>query len=762
MPKHTITSPTQSKIKRSTPNTKKTEINETRVASEGQYSLSASQTWITIAKCALELNQYNYAIVAYDNSLRHHPDDVESLLGLSKALKLSLNKQEPLKNIHQARDLIISSIQKFPNLSNDTLVWKELADTHLEAKEFEQAHQAISRALSINGNDPGLLLIASECLIKASNSQIASHNLQNIINILSYRPQLSEKELDIIREAHYKLAYIAFLENDFNAATEQIQKVLSLQPPPPSRIEEFASYWNFLVVDREITGDLDGAFNVIHDAINSLGHIPKLQSINAYLLLIPNTKYYDPIMAVNLLERAYNQEKLSQNLRFNLTTISNTNISPSSSADEAGDFILWYLLGKAYSIIDSRRQAYDAFQVALRKGPSSPLPWLAVGSLYLHMGQLPDSLAAYSQAARLLADDNSVSSAAASAAAWDGLACVYERCNDQAIDAADACIRAASCFRAAGNLNAAVLAEQRGNALNATARGDASPPPLRDPSNAPIDLLRVLILQTPNEQRLSNQYQLITQEEQVQAQTLKEQQQPPQHNEYLSRTGSIQQAQTHGSQHQNDTPGYQQHLSPRNSNASQLSVSKVSTPIEEHSKQFHHLPLPRGSIAGRTHSSEAKSTTQGRSGIVPSQSQAPPSIQQRGSQNSVTNSHWSPHNENVKTPRGSGNTGSTKSPITHYYYGAPDDSNTPSSNRIFPNGSQQGNAIQQAQAHLGQPQGYPAHQVPGAVNGYYATAGYSSAGPYPTQPLPQHVQAAQAGQPPYTAITTPNGYAPWR
>ncbi|KAH3685781.1 hypothetical protein WICPIJ_003244 [Wickerhamomyces pijperi] len=601
MPKRSLDSPSLQISKRFIPSAK---------AVEYSPSSDMRETWNTIGNCALAIQQYLIALSSFDSSLRSKPDDVDALIGLSKALKMRRNRDrdDPRVSLKQAAGLLISAIQNFPgNLTNEISIWKELAETHIETRDLEQAHLAINRGLNSKGEDTvaneehriSLLLLSSDVSIRLSDLQYASSQLQTVKSYLSTKPSFNEFQLDTARETHHKLAAIANIEGHYKVATTEIQKVLTFSPPPPSRIEEYASYWNFLMIVREKAGDLEGALRISENAIEKVGFVPGVLIVTAYLHLIPNTSYYDPMTAVQLLESALNQEKITDTVKFNVSC------KPAEEYEETGNFIGWYLLGKAFSYIDAPRQAYDAFQVALRKGPSSPLPWLAVGSLYLSMNQLPDSLAAYSQAAKLLVDDNSIASATANAAAWEGLACVYERCDDQAHDAADACNRASSCFRVAGNISAALLFEQRADILSATARGELPAPPLREPPNAPIDLLRDLMILTPKEEKLNTQHLIIRQ--------LQLQQIPP--------TQAASPVQEPIPQRAAQQPSPKYFSTPKA--PSSASASKISTPPAEPVpfKQFHHLPLPKESLVTK-----------------PSKSHR----EQHGEQ------HWSPRSEAVK------------------------------------------------------------------------------------------------------------------
>lgn len=597
MPKHSLRSPSQPRTKRKTPSTPNVPLNKSNEnnennnninnnnindndgsnnkdtttgtpavingngfsttnsakitpASINEYELVASQTWAQIGFCSLALNLFKIAIKSFDNSLRHLPDNVDSIIGLSKALKLDREGNSSIIGYKHSTELIISAIQQFPNLNNDGKLWRELSESHLGLKEYEQAHQAITRALNLYPNDPELLYLNSEILMRSKNYDYVKHILHTILSIYQNKENELVTELDheIIRNTHAKLGALFVLENNFKFAINEYKLAISSPlPTSTAKFEEYASIWISFALLKERLNQLDEAFQIINDAIKLIGNIPRLLIANAYFLLIPTTKFFDPTVAIQLLESAINKQRQAEE-------------------EDETDFLTWYLLGRAYSLIDSARQAYDTFQISLGKGPSSPLPWLAVGSLYLKLGQLPDALAAYSQAARLQVDgpEATISQIIASATAWDGLACVYERCDDQAHDAADACLRTA------GDLRASSQSEQRAHSLTAAARGEAPPPALKGPPDTPVVLLRDFIGLSSKE--INESCQEIIQQE---------------------APANPQSRQTSGAVPQRLSPQQAQHIQ-----AQQMQQRSVqTTPRVEAAKQFHHLPLPRQSLA---------------------------------------------------------------------------------------------------------------------------------------------------------------------
>lgn len=505
-----------------------------------EYIAATTATWYTIGQCALTFELDHLALRAFEASLRHTPDHVDSLRCLSKVLRTTHQQQSV--------DVLASSFQKFPHLNNEPSLWKELAEAHISLKQYDQGHQAISRALQLRMNDPECLLIAGRCL-EHLNPQHAQHTYQSILSMITQ--PTTHLELEIVRECHYKLGLLAAASSDWKTATYELQTAISIALQINAETELM---WCTLASIRERAGDIESALQVCRDALQVVGLQRRTSVMAGYLAITPNkASQTDPEYAISILSPIVMTEK-----------------------NDELDCLAWYLLGKAHSLNNNPRQAYDAFQCALKKGKTSPLPWLAVGTLYLKMGQLPDSLAAYSQAASLMVDDGSMTSAIASAAAWDGLACVYERCDDQAIDAADAYARAASCYRAADDLRAATQAEQRSHSLHAAARGEAPVPALRPvPETSPI-LLRDTVLNVIQAEQLKP---LVPQEPQPQGKQF--------HHLPLPK-GSLATAPASRSPTEKGTPQWRPHA-PLHVSPSQMS-QQPPIPQQQLSTSQHHTP----------------------------------------------------------------------------------------------------------------------------------------------------------------------------
>lgn len=446
---------------------------------EASFKMSLTDTWISCGKCANSLGLVPLAIKSFERAVSQDESNVEALKGLSYALRMndiSLNEttgsQNSIKQLNK-------SLERYPSISQNPQIFKELAECYLLIGLNEQAHQAIQAAIQLDSNNPSLWLLSAQTMIRTGARSHAANALNHCLSILpDSLSQFSESDIETARGAHAELAAIAAADGNMDVSTSELTATLSLPPPPLSRMDEHVALWCALATAKERAEDIEGAIKVCERAEKAVPYSERISMTHAYLLLLSSSKD-NSSLSISLLNKIVASEPGTEQGQ------------PSSE----GDFLPWFLLGKAYSILSQPRLAYDCYQVALRRASNSPITWLAVGKLYLELGQLPDSLAAYSQALRLQMDENSPGTATA----WDGLSSVYERCDDQLADASDACSRSGACLRAIGDEKNATFFEQRAKALSMAAKKEGPVPPLRDPSDVSGSLLRDLVALLPSE-----------------------------------------------------------------------------------------------------------------------------------------------------------------------------------------------------------------------------------------------------------------------
>lgn len=468
----------------------KSESSEPKRQHVAEFKDTATETWIALGECSVTVGSIDIAIRSFDYACRHDPSNSKALIGLAQALRLNDIQHNEGYGCKQAIERINANIEKFGGLQLSYELFKELAECYLVLGLNEQAHHAVQSSIQLNPKDPLLWLLNAQTLIRVGATKHAASSLNHCISILPKSiDRFTRDDIETARAAHAELGAIYAAEENITSSIAELTATLSLPPPSLGRLDEYVALWCALATAKERANDVEGALEACEDAEAVVGNCDRIFLTHAYLLLIKNSKA-DAEKAIPLLQKVVSNEMQLPNFFVGVELDEKT-----VEASSEGDFLPWYLLGKAYALLKSPRLAYDCYQIALTRASNLPVTWLAVGRLYLELKQLPDALAAYSQALRLQIEENSIGTATA----WDGLSCVYERSNDQLADASDACARAATCFKKLGKAEEASFFDERAQNLISASKNAGPVPPLREPPEVPNILIRDLMALLPCE-----------------------------------------------------------------------------------------------------------------------------------------------------------------------------------------------------------------------------------------------------------------------
>lgn len=448
------------------------------------YRSAAAETWVAIGNCATTIGMIVVAIKLFELALLHAPNSVDALVGWSYSLRMNDIAANETVGSQTAIQRLTKAADHHRDLTNSASFFRELTECYLLVGLNDQAHQLILLALQLTPNDPALCLLLAQTLIRAGARPQAAAQLTHCLLLLPLLlAEFSKTDIETARSAHAELAAIAAADGNIDLSIAELTATLLLPPPPLARADEHIALWCAFATAKERANRIPEALEACERAEVAVGPLPRILITHAYLLLLSDNRD-NAEKAVDLLTKVVEAEPAELRDHKN-----------KDDDNQPGDFLPWYLLGKAYTVLDLPRAAYDSYQIALRRASSLPITWLAVGKLYLELKQLPDALAAYSQALRLQLNENLLGTAAA----WEGLSCVYERCDDQLGDAADACSRAAMCYRNFSDTETAEYFETRSKKLQAAAAGNGPVPPLTQPLGVPSYFLRDLVTLLPSE-----------------------------------------------------------------------------------------------------------------------------------------------------------------------------------------------------------------------------------------------------------------------
>ncbi|WEJ93889.1 hypothetical protein PSN45_001366 [Yamadazyma tenuis] len=365
--------------------------------------------WNRLGSLAVEFDNYYVSIKCFQSVLKIKQSNPQTLINLSKCCAKFENDTSGFDNTNQTINYLNQFLMYFTANASVTQsdveqVTFQLAQLYFNVGEFEKSLTTLQR---IDSGDSDLRF---DILYLSALSYFQ----------VSQTPDLEEclhrcNELASSREQKLKL-HILTIRHQFREKQYQ-QCLMSLDSARV--LERFNNkLYYYLILTLINTQQMDEAYYYSNQSVRFNPSNYHLIVVNSYLL-----NRVDPDLSLK-----------------NLNYVVNFN-------ESINDFLPWFLLSYNYFKLAEFKNSFNCLQICLQKSSKVSLTWLLIGHLYLNLNQLPDALSAYSQALRLQSDEFSLGSALA----WDGLSCVYQRCENQVADAIDACERSLKCFNESGH-----------------------------------------------------------------------------------------------------------------------------------------------------------------------------------------------------------------------------------------------------------------------------------------------------------------------
>ncbi|KAG7929024.1 hypothetical protein KL925_001205 [Ogataea polymorpha] len=375
-------------------------------------------TWLACGNLALEIRHANdIAARSYHNVLKYDPANVNALHGLTAATLSRPPFELDLNKVHELIEILNSAFNHFVPLRTHPELRRDLANCYFVLGDLEKARSILLTTLDISQPTASIWFTLGQIAHRMNLLPEATESFNLCLRAAAAKPELVE----MARKVHLELAAIANKENKRDLTVTEFTAVVSLPPPPYDQFREYGFMWGLLALSHEKAGDLDAAVAACLKGLDTVGEDSTLLLLQAHFLLQLNSSADTLENVTNLLQR--------------VIQIRNRESEPS--------FLSHYLLGRACILQDEPTKAYKSLQVSLNLAPQSSLPWLTIGSLYLRLNQLTDSLNAYSQVIKNAPKNHQM----ANAIAWEGLGQVYEKCENQSQDAIDSYTRASECYK---------------------------------------------------------------------------------------------------------------------------------------------------------------------------------------------------------------------------------------------------------------------------------------------------------------------------
>lgn len=342
--------------------------------------------WFRVGSLGELMHDYDRAIQAYENVLRHNPANVKALTQIA--------------SIHRIREQYNKAVEYFQRIlqidNNNGEVWGALGHCYLMLEDLQKAYASYQQALYHlpNPKDPNLWYGIGILYDRYGSYE---HAEESFTAVLKMDPKF-EKANEIL----FRLAIIYKQQMKYDQSLEFFHQILPTPPRPLLQADIWFQIGHVYELRKEFALAKEAYERVLKETPN---HAKVLQQLGWLHYNNPQLGGVD--VAVGYLMK--------------------------SLESEPGDGQTWYVLGRCYMQQQKYRKAYDAYQQAVYRDGRNPTFWCSIGVLYYQINQFRDALDAYSRAIRLNPYLSEV---------WYNLGTLYESCN-QVSDSLDAYNRAA-------------------------------------------------------------------------------------------------------------------------------------------------------------------------------------------------------------------------------------------------------------------------------------------------------------------------------
>lgn len=437
-----------------------------------------------LRKCsdlALDMNLLPMTFSLLSKLLSYDSTDIRSLLLLTNAY---LKNKSYINVIHLLMDAINS---KLDFIINDYRLWKQLAFAYYKLNKYDDAHHAISQALSSvssprlayqrlqvnlennNTSNPVTTTKHTHNNIENNelNSNLTKNNTTTSNHISSYTSLLPKEEEEILKYKIFVLNCrisllaperthsISLLLLDFQMALSHIdfQKNISLYLEVLiTRAQLFRKY---RLMDK-CRQDLIQCLTILNENKERFKREDlsnKVAYCYYFLIAIEFINNSDFDLALKLISEVHTNFQLPA-LYLQKILVLEAYIRTIHNPNDGKNFVerlkleipivtdavkpnLFYALGRLVlqnSTDEDIEKAYSYYQDALGITPTDPIIWISIASLYFDLGQYEDALSTYSQAASLASSSEILQSCTMfeirlykkfAALAWFGISQVY-------------------------------------------------------------------------------------------------------------------------------------------------------------------------------------------------------------------------------------------------------------------------------------------------------------------------------------------------
>lgn len=342
------------------------------------------QSWLSIGRLALAMQDFEKAKLAFDQALRHNPVSLA-------AIQAAANLHKQRENYPVALELYNKLTQLDPQNSD---AWSSVAFCFQMQDDFQKAFFAYQKALyyAPSSKDPNLWYGLGLLYERHGSDEQAEEFFINAVRC--------DAHYERVGEIFFRLGLLLRAKGKYDKSAECF---VYLQGRPPKPLSE-ADVQFQLGVLAELSGDQARSGDIF----------TKILTIYA-----PRHARTLQFYAWSLFQ-AGNLESAIGRVAFALEV-------------DPADPISWYIFGRCHVAQRNTNRAYEAYQQAVLRNGKNPTFWCSIGLLYFQIQQYRDALDAFSKAIHMNPSLWEI---------WWNLGILYETCNNQVADAVDSYRRA--------------------------------------------------------------------------------------------------------------------------------------------------------------------------------------------------------------------------------------------------------------------------------------------------------------------------------
>lgn len=362
-------------------------------------------------RLALTMHQPVMAVEQLSRALELLPDDAALLVELARAVGAERGGDDLSCGAAAQLDVLVPAVRG--RGVDHPRVWAQLADAYYQLQRPEDALRAVSHAASPHSGaeSPNVWALQARILLLAMDSD-PKMRLDQLVPYFVHAVELAvaadDRSCEIetrvslaqlyhrfacYRESHAELVLVLQLVETATGSPSATPGAQPISAPPVTSVSQTHPLKRALPEQLAKLAYVYQFLCVVHFKMG-LGAAAKKLCLDALQVLPPCSLTFRLLAVLAIF---YITDEDSVQLR-NLVPALLAERSVMCESQSTSRYVVNWLLGCIFDLLNDSAQSYQCYQLAMDVRPMSPPLWIAIGSLYLRVGQPADAQIAFSRA----------------------------------------------------------------------------------------------------------------------------------------------------------------------------------------------------------------------------------------------------------------------------------------------------------------------------------------------------------------------------